>query len=282
LAKRSKYILCGKRINNTKQNKTKQNKTKQTMAEAVVKSADELSEKKEFKQALELLLKGHNDFPTDIEIWWRICRAYFDVFEQVTNADEKKDALLKGLEHAEAALKANEAHYATHKVFMTTPLASHALTNFHVSFFKTKWWAILTSSLGEYISTKEKIANAYKIKEHALRALEINPQDSTTLHLLGRWCFSVANISWIERTAASALFGTPPSSTFDEALGYFLKASEICPQFIRNSLFVADSYANLKQYDKAKEWYQKTIAIPVEKESDRKYHEEAKQKLSSY
>eukprot|EP01102_Stenamoeba_stenopodia_P007158 TRINITY_DN199_c0_g1_i5.p1 TRINITY_DN199_c0_g1~~TRINITY_DN199_c0_g1_i5.p1 ORF type:complete len:243 (-),score=71.37 TRINITY_DN199_c0_g1_i5:750-1439(-) len=229
------------------------------MAEEVVKTADELSEKKEFNKALEVLLKGHSDFPNDIEIWWRISRAYFDVFEQLSNADEKKDALLKGLEHAEAALKVNDSHYATHK-----------------------WWAILTSSLGEFVSTKEKIANAYKIKEHALKALELNPQDSTTLHLLGRWCFSVANIGWIERTAASALFGTPPSSSFDEALGYFLKAAEICPNFVRNSLFIADSYANLKQYDKAKQWYQKTIEIPVEKESDRKYHNEAKQKLSSY
>lgn len=60
-----------------------------------------------------------------------------------------------------------------------------------------------------------------------MKANELTPNDATTLHLLGRWCFSVANITWIERTAASALFSSPPSSSYEEALGYFLKASTV-------------------------------------------------------
>ena len=44
----------------------------------------------------------------------------------------------------------------------------------------------MTSAVGDFVPTKEKIGNAYKIKEHALKALELKADDATTLHLLGR------------------------------------------------------------------------------------------------
>ncbi|GAM26695.1 hypothetical protein SAMD00019534_098700 [Acytostelium subglobosum LB1] len=102
---------------------------------------------------------------------------------------------------------------------------------------------------------EEKIANAVKIKEHAVRSLELKPNDPTTLHLLGRWCYSVANIGWAERTIASALFGTPPTATFQEALDYFLQADQQDPLLVRNVLYLGDTYAALKDNVKAKEYY---------------------------
>ena len=44
-------------------------------------------------------------------------------------------------------------------------------------------------------------------------------------HLLGHWCYRVAAMSWMERKAASSLFGTPPESTYQETLDYFLKVT---------------------------------------------------------
>jgi hypothetical protein len=69
------------------------------------------------------------------------------------------------------------------------------------------------------------IANVYKIKEHALKASELDPVDPTIWHLLGRWSFDVANIGitfrssfstnvlrsgWAQRKVASLLFAAPP------------------------------------------------------------------------
>ena len=61
---------------------------------------------------------------------------------------------------------------------------------------------------------KEKIANSFLIKEHALKALEYKADDASVMHMLGKWCYNVANIGWLERTAASALFASPPTSTY--------------------------------------------------------------------
>ena len=44
-------------------------------------------------------------------------------------------------------------------------------------------------------------------------------------HLIGHWCFQVAAMTWVERKAASALFGEPPSATYEETLAHFEKVS---------------------------------------------------------
>jgi regulator of microtubule dynamics protein 3 len=79
------------------------------------------------------------------------------------------------------------------------------------------------------MSTKDKIESAYKVKEYALKALAVDPHDASTLHVLGRWCFSVANVSWIERRLAATLIATPPESTFQEVgVAQYTTATQLC------------------------------------------------------
>ena len=53
-------------------------------------------------------------------------------------------------------------------------------------------------------TTKEKIQNAFKIKEHALKSTRLNPAGATAHHVLGEWAFGVASISFVERRVAAA------------------------------------------------------------------------------
>ena len=46
-------------------------------------------------------------------------------------------------------------------------------------------------------------------------------------------CYNIASMPWYQRKVASAVFATPPISSFDEALIYFLKAEEVDPNFYR-------------------------------------------------
>eukprot|EP00698_Gefionella_okellyi_P022499 TRINITY_DN746_c0_g1_i1.p1 TRINITY_DN746_c0_g1~~TRINITY_DN746_c0_g1_i1.p1 ORF type:complete len:183 (+),score=36.46 TRINITY_DN746_c0_g1_i1:225-773(+) len=142
-----------------------------------------------------------------------------------------------------------------------------------------KWSAICLSGLGDHVSQKEKIQNAFKIKEFATKAAELRPGDATTFHVLGRWCYGVTNISWIERKLAAALFATPPTSSYEEALSYFQKAHEIEPKLPRNLLLLGDCHVALKQSAEAKTFYQQLLALPIASEVDRLLHEEATTKL---
>ena len=50
------------------------------------------------------------------------------------------------------------------------------------------------------------------------RAIQLNPGDSTVRHLLGRWCYAICDVSWVQRQVASAIFATPPSSSYEEVM----------------------------------------------------------------
>jgi hypothetical protein len=55
------------------------------------------------------------------------------------------------------------------------------------------------------------------------RALAMEAKESSLLHMRGRFAFSVASLSWMERKLAATFFATPPTATFDEAIADFLE-----------------------------------------------------------
>ena len=54
-----------------------------------------------------------------------------------------------------------------------------------------KWYAITQGSRGQFLKISERIQNGFIFKTHIDRAVELNPNDSTLHHLLGRFCFEV-------------------------------------------------------------------------------------------
>ena len=88
-------------------------------------------------------------------------------------------------------------------------------------------YAILLDYIGEIEGNKSRIAKASEVRKHLEGALEIFSNDPTTWHILGLWHFAFADMSYAVRMIAKAIFGTPPSSTYDEALNCFLRAEQI-------------------------------------------------------
>lgn len=131
------------------------------------------------------------------------------------------------------------------------------------NFAAHKWLGILLAE--QHVGTKERIANAYVIRDHFLKAIELDPNDATALHCMGNWCHSVLQIGWIERKAAALLFATPPSSTYEECLKYLL-ASAKAGNTIHNAKLIGDVYYQQKQYAEAKKWYETAIQMPATSE----------------
>ena len=64
--------------------------------------------------------------------------------------------------------------------------------------------------------------------------------------MIGNWCYQVSDLAWYQRKIASAIFGEPPNSSFEEALHYFEKAENIDPNFYsHNLLMLGKTYLKL-------------------------------------
>ncbi|XP_055007022.1 regulator of microtubule dynamics protein 1 isoform X3 [Boleophthalmus pectinirostris] len=171
--------------------------------EELLEQADYLYSCAETDKLYQLLLQHKNR--DDAEFLWRLARASRDLALLPDTAPEKKKQLVyEALDCAKRALEKEETNFAAHK-----------------------WYAICLSDIGDYEGIKVKLGNSYIIREHLQRAIDLNPKDATSLHILGYWCFAFADLPWYQRKMAAVIFATPPMSTYQEALDYFLKAEAV-------------------------------------------------------
>ncbi|XP_038076550.1 regulator of microtubule dynamics protein 1-like isoform X2 [Patiria miniata] len=182
------------------------------------------------------------------EVLWRLCRAIRDVAQMnITKAERKKELTYEAFEYAKRCLEINDKNFASHK-----------------------WYAICISEVGDYEETKKKVANAYIIRDHFQKAIDINPKDATCYHLMGLWCFTFADMAWYQRKIAAVVFGSPPTSTYQEALDNFKKAEEISPGFYsKNLLMLGTTYLKMGNKEDAITFLTKAKEYDVKKDEDK-------------
>ncbi|XP_012665952.1 regulator of microtubule dynamics protein 1 [Otolemur garnettii] len=227
--------------------------------EEILEQADYLYESGETEKLYQLLTQYKES--EDAELLWRLARASRDMAQLCKASEEEKKLLVyEALEYAKRALEKNESNFAVHK-----------------------WYAICISDVGDYEGIKVKIGNAYIIKEHFEKAIELNPKDATSIHLMGIWCYTFAEMPWYQRRIAKILFATPPSSTYEEALRYFHRAEQVDPNFYsKNLLLLGKTYLKLHNKKLAAFWLMKAKDYPAHTEEDKQVHTEAAQLLTGF
>ncbi|XP_049710404.1 regulator of microtubule dynamics protein 1 isoform X2 [Elephas maximus indicus] len=227
--------------------------------EEILEQADYLYESGDTEKLYQLLTSYKES--EDAELLWRLARASRDIAQlSRTSEEEKKRLVYEALEYAKRALEKNESSFAAHK-----------------------WYAICISDVGDYEGFKVKIANAYIIKEHFEKAIELNPKDATSIHLMGIWCYTFAEMPWYQRKIAKMLFATPPSSTYEEALSYFHRAEQVDPNFYsKNLLLLGKTYLKIQNKKLAAFWLLKARDYPAHTEEDKQIQTEAAQLLTSF
>ncbi|KAL1122278.1 hypothetical protein AAG570_003683 [Ranatra chinensis] len=136
-------------------------------------------------------------------------------------------------------------------------------------FANHKWMAIMLDSHSAYQGIKARISLLETIKQHMMRATELNPKDATTLYMLGLWCYQVTDLPWYQRKIAATIFAAPPISSFEEALGYFIKAEEAEPRFYsKNLLMLGKTYLKLNREDRARYYLDLACNYPPTTDED--------------
>jgi len=226
--------------------------------ESELAEADRLYSEHKFKELHEYLLQFKD--VSNHEILWRVARAHRDRSNMVdVSKEEKKQLIFDAMDVATRALEHGQENFACHK-----------------------WYGIMLSETGDYLGTKVKLNNAPAMKEHFQRAAELCPTDSTSHYLIGMWCFSFADLSWYERKIATVVFGTPPSSSYEEALEHFEHGESMNPGFYSaNQFMLGLMNKKLGKKEEARKWFELLLKFPVKKEEDRVNVKKAEEELKS-
>jgi tetratricopeptide (TPR) repeat protein len=226
--------------------------------EDIIQQSDEFHAKDDVKNNFAVLQNAvENEGLKDAELDWRLARAYYQMADESDDAEVKKTYVLKANDLASSAVQAKPDNFATQK-----------------------WAGIVLGKVGEFVSTKEKIANAYTIRDYFTKAIELNAKDATSQHCLGVWHWKILQIGMVERGIASMLFGSPPSTTYEECEKCLLASAELDANQVYNNLLLGDLYYAQRKWDEAKAWYTKAAACNAVTEHQKKLKDDATKKIA--
>ncbi|HDP67549.1 MAG TPA: hypothetical protein ENN20_03485 [Candidatus Marinimicrobia bacterium] len=228
-----------------------------TDVKSLLAEVETLRDADNYTAALAKMKEAEKLAPENPKVLWKLARAYFDVADQdEKNIELQKANIYPGFEYAkkciEIAPNVAEGH---------------------------QYYSILIGRIGEIEGTKQKIENSYAVREHTLKAIELDPDNDSNYHVMGRWHFALADLSWVERKIASVIYATPPAASFEKAVEFFSKAHKLKPDDIRHLLWLGKSYAKLDQDNKARDALKKALVLPAESDADKNMQQEAQELL---
>ncbi|NXA41071.1 RMD3 protein, partial [Eudromia elegans] len=214
----------------------------------LLQQADQLhsGDEQEKREGFQLLLNNKLVYADHKDFLWRLARAYSDMCEITEDAEEKKSYASDGKQEIEAALQKCDQSAECHQ-----------------------WYAILCGQLAEHESIQKRIQVGYVFKEHIDKAISLKPDDPKSYYLLGRWCYQVSHLGWLEKKTAAALFEAPPTATVQDALENFLRVEELSPAFSKaGRVYIAKCYRDLGNNSAALLWMNLASELPVNTKED--------------
>jgi len=221
-------------------------------AAAGVESADDLVEKgkvfeKKFqaKEALPYYLAAEKLEPKNPDVLVRIARQYRYM---MTDASDKNEKLRLGHIALDYSVRAAECGPRD----CDAQLAS----------------AITLGKMLPYMPTKEQISASPRIKQSVDKALQLDPNNDTAWHILGRWQRVLADVNSVKRALAKVLYGGLPPGSITEAERDMKKAIAINPNRLMHYIELGRIYAQMGKKDEAKQFINKGLAMPDSEKDD--------------
>lgn len=203
--------------------------------------ADSLFDNAEEQEALEVYQRILEQNPDHYEALWRRSLLYSRIGNRHDSEEEQREYFDEAKSLAERALQVD---------------STDTQSNFVM--------AVAMGRMALIAGARERVAASRAIKRYADKAIELDPSNPGAWHVLGRWHFKIANLSFIERAAANALFGGIPGDASNEkAVESMQRAIELMPDYILYHHDLAMVYEEMGETQKAIE----TCRIALEIES---------------
>lgn len=207
------------------------------------------------QSALQHFLKALKEDPNSYQALWKGARAYADVGRNIEKSDkEKAKALyLSGDSLARLAIKlypdSADAHFAL---------------------------ALCVGRVALFEGGKTKIRLSKEVKQEADKTIALDPQHDSAYHVLGRWHYNIATLSWTLKAAAKIIYGgVPPGASLAEGAKLFAQAVEFASNKAVHRLEYGRTLIELGRYSEARTQLQQCLDLPQVQWDDPISQEEA-------
>ena len=209
------------------------------------------------RAALELFQRADAARPGDAFIQQKLSRQLSDLTVETADLAEKERLCLGALAHAQQAveLKPDDA----------------------VNVLSV---AICYGKLATYADTRKKIEYSRLVKEHAERALALNPAYDYAHHVLGRWHYEVASLGATTRFFVRLIYGGLPPAFTAEAVRHLRRAVELAPQLPSHRVELGLALIADGQRELARQTLTQALALPKREKYDDEAWRRAREALA--
>ena len=206
---------------------------------ALLKEGDDLDAQCKTSEALAAYLEAEKLNPKDATLLSHIAKQYGESMDDTDSAAEKRARGEKALSYAQRAVTADPR----------SELAQLSL-------------AICYGRLAPLLDSKTKISYSKLVKEHADKAMALNPADDLAWHVLGAWNYELANLNGFVRLIAKVIYGEIPAASNEEAEKDFHKAIELNPDRVGNWVELGRTFLAMGRKADARAALEKGLQLP--------------------
>lgn len=211
--------------------------------EELLNKGDEFYKKLDNFNALKQYEKAYAINPSNYEVLTKLTRVYNDYGEELIelNRHDKAEGYInKAIKMSGVLLSAFPDSALTY-TYRALALGNHAM----------------------FVGGKEKIKLAHQIRDNALKAVKLNPNDFLPYIILGIYYRELANLSWLERTFANTFFGNVPEGSFADSEKVLKKALAIDDAVIMIHYQIAKTYRYMEKTDLELQYLKKVKELPI-------------------
>lgn len=211
----------------------------QQTGDSLAAKADSLYEAYAEEEALEAYEQILENEPDNYEALWRASFLHSRIGNRLEGEDTQRAYYNRAINLAEQALKADSTNAQSHFV-MSVAMGRKALI----------------------AGARDRVAASRDIKRHVDRALAYDSTHAGAWHVLGRWHFKVANLSFVERLAANTLFGGIPGDASNQKAAQSIeRAIELNDHYVLYYHDLAMVYDEMGEEQKAIEACRKALEL---------------------
>jgi tetratricopeptide (TPR) repeat protein len=189
---------------------------------------------REAADQLEALVLQH---PADVEVRWRLGKAFVDLGEAEPGEKEQKGLYERAVRELREAVRLGPDH-------------RDAVFNL----------AIAVGRDGLVRGARDKVRASREVKELAERTIEIDPEFDGAYHLLGRWHREVKSLGFFTKSIVKIVYGGFPDASYEQALSMFEKAYALQPR-MAHLLEIGICHDALGDRERAREVYRQVLAM---------------------